>query len=62
MIVVTDLGAIRLAESVTEMPGLSANERAWIGMLRELGGGVIPPPNLATVQALRLSIRRGQRA
>jgi hypothetical protein len=56
-IVMTDSGAIRLAASVPETPGLSAEERAWIGLLRDLGGGLIPPPTLARVQTLRRAMR-----
>jgi hypothetical protein len=53
MMVATDLGAIRLAVHVPAMTDLTANERHWISLLRDVGGGIAPPPTLAAVQAVR---------
>ena len=59
MIVVTDTGPIRLAASAPPAAELTANERAWISLLRDIGGGTTPPPTLAAVQALRAIGREG---
>ena len=61
MIVVTDLGPIRLTTPAPAQRELSTNERAWITILREIGGGTIPPPKLAVVQAVRHTIRAQHR-
>ncbi len=53
MIVLTDTGAIRLPAPSPETPDLTADECAWISLLRDLGGGSTPPPSLAVVQAVR---------
>lgn len=57
MIVETDLGALRLAEPVPDLQSLTATERAWIAMLRDLGGGTTPPPTLPAVQAVRRALK-----
>lgn len=59
MMVKTELGAIRLTAPALAKGELTANESAWIAMLRESCGGSIPPLTLAAVQALRRVSRKG---
>lgn len=57
MMIRTDTGPIKLTAPTLEQHELTDSERAWIAVLREVGGGTIPPPTLAAVQAVRHAMR-----